>query len=296
MTGSALVVEVKRNSLDDGPGIRSVVFFKGCPLRCVWCQNPEALRPAPELQVLAGRCVGCGGCVAACPGRVAVSGEPAARCTACGRCVEPCRAGARRLVGTAYDIDDLAALLLRDEPFYRASGGGVTLSGGEPTMASAVAGLLAARLVERGVHVLLETCGCFAWEPFARDLLPHVSTIYFDLKIADTARHHEHTGRDNELILRNLRRLAGPEIAPRLLPRVPLVPGITDGEESLAAIAGLLLELRLPRVALLPYNPLWLPKRRALGLDLPYSHDGWMTTEQVERCRDVFRRAGLEVK
>lgn len=289
------VGEIKRNSLDDGPGIRSVVFFKGCPLRCVWCQNPEAISPAPQLQRLPERCLGCRACVEVCPEGVAgPGGPPADRCRACGRCVDACPAGARRIVGTDMDAAELAERLLRDEPFYRASGGGVTLSGGEPTRQPEPAGELAQRLAERGVHVLLETCGLYAPEPFERHLLPYLSEIYFDLKLADPELHRRYTGQSNRRILANLERLVE-RGRPPVLPRVPLIPGITAEPANLEALAELLVALGLPEVALLPYNPLWRPKRLALGLDLPYDHDAWMPADEIERCREVFRCVGLEV-
>jgi pyruvate formate lyase activating enzyme len=291
-----LVVDVKRNSLDDGPGIRSVVFFKGCPLRCMWCQNPESLVPRRELQRLPDRCVGCGACVLACargvarPGRDAQAGE----CALCEACVTACPAAARRVVGTAYGLDALVDKLLRDEPFYCRSGGGVTLSGGEPTMCLDYVAHLAERLAVRGVHVLVETCGHFDGERFVQELLPHLGAVFFDVKVADAEAHRRATGRDNRRIRENLALLV--RAAPRkLLVRVPLVPGITDIAGNLAAIAELLRGLGVPRVALLPYNPLWIPKRRALGLDLPYSHAEWMSAADVQRCAEPFLHAGIEV-
>lgn len=291
------IVDVRRNSLDDGPGIRSVVFFKGCPLRCTWCQNPETLSPGPQLQRLADRCSGCGRCVPACPHGVArpATEEPSSDdCVACGACVQPCASLARRIAGTVWDAHELLALLVRDEPFYRLSGGGVTLSGGEPTLFPDFAGGLAAGLAAKGVHVLVETCGRFQWESFERHLLAHLSTVYFDLKLADDAEHRLHTGRGNQRIHDNLRRLAE-HTELDLLPRVPLVPGITDSPANLSALASLLLDIGLQRVALLPYNPLWVPKRQGLGMGLPYDEREWMTAEHVARCEDVFAQAGLEV-
>ncbi len=291
-----LVVDIKRNSLDDGPGIRSVVFFKGCPLRCLWCQNPESLAPRRELQRLPDRCVGCGACVPACtrgvarPARDAQTGE----CALCEACVVACPAAARRIVGTAHGLEALVDKLLRDETFYRRSGGGVTLSGGEPTLHLDFVVRLARRLAERGVHVLVETCGHFDGERFVRELLPHLGLVYFDVKLADAEAHRRATGRDNGRIRENLGRLARSAPA-KLLPRVPLVPGITDREENLAALAALLRSLELPRVMLLPYNPLWIPKRKALGLDLPYSHAEWMSAADIRRCAGPFLAAGLEV-
>lgn len=291
------VVDVKRNSLDDGPGIRSVVFFKGCPLRCDWCQNPEALAPWPEVQRSADACLACGACVKACPvgrARPAAEAEPDVPCRTCAACVEACPSAARRIVGSAFGVDELAARLLRDETFYRRSGGGVTLSGGEPGLFPEFAGAVAAKLKARSVHVLLETCGQFSWAPFAQHLLPNVATVYFDLKIADPVRHLRHVGRGNDVIHGNFERLVAAGAAD-VLPRIPLVPGLTDDPENLKALAGLVRKVGLVRVALLPYNPLWVSKRSALGLGLPYQHADWMRAEEVARCEAVVAGEGLAV-
>jgi len=288
-----LIVDIKRNSLDDGPGIRSVVFFKGCTLRCVWCQNPETLSPLPEIQRDETRCIACGTCTAVCRqgvARNAMEKEDASRCILCGECVEACPSNARRIAGTEYSVDEVVELLLKDEPFYRHSGGGVTLSGGEPAMYPAFVGEVAARLREKGVHVLMETGGQFDFEQVEKHLLPHISTIYFDVKLADPEQHKQYVGPDNRRIQENLKRLVSFQ---DLLPRVPLIPGITDTDENLKSIAKLLADLGLTRVMLLPYNPLWLSKRRALGMDMPYSHDSFMSPEEIERCRGVFEKAGL---
>jgi len=294
-----LIADVKRNSLDDGPGIRSVVFFKGCPLRCSWCQNPETLSTRAEVQRSPELCTRCESCVTACPTHVARPGtdvQDATRCQRCGRCVDACPSGARRLVGTPAHVEDLAHLLALDAPFYRRSGGGVTLSGGEPTLHAGFAGRLAARLAEAQIPVLLETCGLFGWTSFERHLLPHVTTIYFDLKLADDQRHREATGHSNRRILSNLRRLV--DTGSELLVRVPLVPDITDDAENLTAIARHVRSLGLTRLALLPYNPLWIPKRQGLAAGaraLPYSHDRWLSDQDVARCADLVRGEGIEV-
>jgi len=296
-TKAPLIVDVKRSSLDDGPGIRSVVFFKGCPLRCVWCQNPETLSSKAEIQREPERCAACGACLPACPAnraRPAAEPEESGQCLLCGKCVDACPAAARRIAGQEHDLDQLLELLLRDEPFYRRSGGGVTLSGGEPAVKARWVGKLAAGLAERSVHVLLETAGHFAWEPFERHLLPHLSAVYFDLKLADDAAHRRHTGRGNKRIHETLRNLVATDLDD-LLPRVPLIPGITADTDNLMALAELLDELGLRRVALLPYNPLWIPKRTSLGLDLPYGHADWMPNEEVEGCREIFTSRDIEV-
>lgn len=170
----------------------------------------------------------------------------------------------------------------------------MTLSGGEPALFPVHSGRVARELRARDVHVLLETCGHFDWDGFAEHLLPHLSTIWFDLKLADPARHARSTGRSNALIHDNLRRLIAMGTV-ELLPRIPLVPGLTDDTDNLGALAAFVLDLGIRRVALLPYNPLWVPKRRALGLALDYAHGGWMSADELARCRDIVTDAGLEL-
>lgn len=298
-----LLLDLKRNSLDDGPGIRSVVFFKGCPLTCDWCQNPEAISTRAELQRDVAACDGCSGCLPACPqgvARPAALAEDRDSCQRCGACVDACPSAARRIAGQALSRKSVLAQLLLDEPFYRRSGGGVTLSGGEPTLFPDFAGDLAADLTRAGVHVLLETCGLFAYDRCAEVLLPHVSKIYFDLKLADPAAHQHHCGasrpgrdKDQPCIVENLERLvaAGHEV----LPRIPLVPGITDDPDNLEAIAMIIRRAGLQRVALLPYNPLWISKRRGIGMPLPYAHDAWMTPAELAACEQTIEAQGLEV-
>jgi pyruvate formate lyase activating enzyme len=291
------VADVKKNALDDGPGIRSVVFFKGCPLRCIWCQNPEALSNHRELQVTTKHCVACARCVSDCPwdnARPASEAQDRDDCRACGICSGSCPSGARRVVGAELEAEELIAILARDEPFYRRSGGGVTFSGGEPTQHMGFAAAVAAGLASRGIRVLLETCAQFPWEPFEADLLPHLDQIYVDVKLADPEEHRRHTGVDNCLIQANLARLAALD-GPLVLPRIPLVPGVTDGHDNLSAIARRLAELGFEQVALLAYNPLWLSKRDALGLEVEYVRDEWMDEGEIERCREPFRSAGLEI-
>jgi pyruvate formate lyase activating enzyme len=291
--GKPLVVDVKRNALDDGPGIRSVVFFKGCPLRCVWCQNPESLRADAELLRDEAACVGCGTCQPACPQALArPAAAPQTGCQACGACVDACPAAARRIAGEPLDPAALAASLLRDAPFYRRSGGGVTLSGGEPALFAERVGALAARLRAAGVHVLLETCGHFAWDPFADHLLPQLASVYFDLKISDPAAHQRWTGVGNAKIHANLSALSQTPV--EVLPRVALIPGLTDGDANLRALAERVVALGFERMALLPYNPTWLAKRRSLGLELPYAHQSWMSAEHIARCEATVAAAGLQ--
>lgn len=298
METSGLVFDVQRFSVDDGPGIRTTVFLKGCPLRCAWCQNPESLRPEPELDFDLGRCRSWGGCVAACPrGALGPDGARLSRerCDACGMCVPACPQGALRVVGRRVGVAELLEEVLRDAPFYAASGGGVTLSGGEPTLQMGFLGEFAGACRARGLGVGFQTCGAFRREALA----PHLALfefIHFDLKLMDAARHRALTGGDNRAILDNARWLAS--CGAPLLFRMPIVPGYTDGEDNLSQIAGFLRELGVSRIHLLRYHALGEAKLNRLGfplqpLGIPQADRG---PERTERAAVRLRLEGLEVR
>lgn len=274
----AVVFDVQRFSLHDGPGIRTVVFFKGCGLACVWCQNPEALRAAPELAYSADRCLaGCARCVEVCPEQALADHRAQrvdwARCTACGRCVEVCPSAALRTIGRTVGVEALLAEILRDAPFYAQSGGGVTFSGGEPVLHAAFLAGLLPRLARAGVHVALETSGHY---PFAllEPLLPWIDLVLYDVKAIDPARHRALTGHDNAAVHANLRRLLATGTPVQV--RMPVIPEHNADSEQIDATAAFLRGLGVATLALLPYNHLWEAKlptlgggRRPLGLRPP---------------------------
>ena len=298
-----LILEIKGNSLDDGPGIRSVVFFKGCPLDCSWCHNPESKRTVAEMSYDPAECVGCDACLDAC-GRGALSRDGAHfidrdRCDMCLECVEACPSGALSRVGKPMSVQEVAAEIEKDLPFFRTSGGGATMSGGEPTMFPSFLARLVGRLEEGGVGSIVETCGYYDAGAFERELLPLLDAVYFDLKIMDDEVHRRECGVSNERILENFERL-GRECARRgteLLPRVPLIPGVTATPANLRAIADFLKSCGAARVALLEYNPLWLEKSAKLGCTTRRAGEAamrsWMPREDVQECRRAM--AGLEV-
>ena len=278
-----LIVDIRRGSLEDGPGIRSVVFFKGCPLRCAFCHNPEAQQTGPELAFAVERCLRCGACAAACPLGAIDLDAPAridrARCDLCGRCAEACPAGALRLIGVWWPVDKLAEVLLRDLPFYRHSGGGVTLSGGECTMFPDYLEALGRTLKTHGIHLALETSGYFDYGAFERQILPYLDLILFDVKLLGPA---------HPTVADNLRRLlALGKLA--VLPRLPLIPGVTDSRERLAAIVDSLRRAGAREVSLLPYNPLGLAMYARLGKPTPALPQSFMTPEAERRVVETFR-------
>jgi pyruvate formate lyase activating enzyme len=263
----AVVFDVQRFSLHDGPGIRTVVFFKGCALACDWCHNPEALHAAPELAYYEEQCLeGCTRCEDVCPEGAILPRRSDrvdfARCTACGKCVEVCPGRALRLVGRHWTAPELLEEVLRDRPFYESSGGGVTLSGGEPVLHAAFLGELLPLLRAEGVHVALETCGAYPFDMLA-PLLPCIDLVLFDVKLVDAERHARHTGRENAGILHNLERLLCEEVPVEV--RMPVVPGRNDDDANVADTAALLARHGIGSLTLLPYNHLWEAKLPRLG-------------------------------
>lgn len=269
---SGRVFDVQRFSLHDGPGIRTVVFLKGCPLSCAWCANPESQQPGPQIAWFESRCAGCGRCVIACPqGAVSMDGgrvrthRPA--CTTCGECAAACSRGARRLMGRETTVDEVMAEVTRDAPFFRRSGGGVTFSGGEPLSQP---GFLrkALRACRRwGYHTAVETCGQARWEDL-REVADATDLFLYDIKVIDPRRHEALTGVRNNLILRNLEKLLA--LGADVTVRMPVVPGANDDGESLAALETFVASHpAIRRVELLPCHALGAHKYAALDLAPP---------------------------
>ena len=251
------IFDIRKYSIHDGPGIRTTVFFKGCPLVCLWCHNPEGQSPAPELIFREGRCIRCGACVAAC-GSGAV--EPVegrivtdrGLCTRCGDCLAVCCTGAREFAGREASVAEVMAEVERDLPFYEESGGGATFSGGEPLLQREFLLALLRACRDREIHAAVETCGYAQWEAID-SIRPFVDLFLYDLKMIDDAPHRRFSGVSNERILENLRLLSarGHEI----ILRVPVIPGINDDEENIRRTAELAASLpRLRRLDLLPYH------------------------------------------
>ena len=286
-----LIVEVKRDSREDGPGIRSVVFFKGCPLRCLFCQNPETQSPDLEIAFSERECIRCGKCAEACPqGAIDLQGPARLRrerCTLCGRCAEVCPGKGLRIIGIYYSPEALTEILLRDFSFYKHSGGGVTLSGGECTLYSDYLECLLKLLKANGVHIVLETSGYFDFNSFERKILPYLDLVYFDIKFADPRLHIEHTGRSNHPILENFWcLLKSGKVS--VQPRIPIIPGITATKANLASIVDFLCGVGAESVSLLPYNPMGLDMYSSLGRAAPPLPKRFMRPEEEEEICRLF--------
>jgi pyruvate formate lyase activating enzyme len=285
-----LIVDIKTGSAEDGPGIRSTVFFKGCPLHCTWCQNPEAIDSQVEIGFYPRHCIGCFDCEKICPEGCILKGQKEridrARCTRCGKCADVCPGQGLRRVGRYYEIDELLEILVRDRVFYEVSGGGVTLSGGEPTLWPDYAGNLLRRLKQEGIHTALQTCGYFAYDAFNEEMLPCLDLIMYDLKLINSEDHLRWTGHDNQVILRNFTRLLDGPV--RMIPRIPLIPGFTASEENLEGISSFLKNNGVRRCSLLPYNPLGLSKWENLGKNKPCLPETRMEKSQQETCHRIY--------
>ncbi|MGA2111089.1 MAG: glycyl-radical enzyme activating protein [Anaerolineales bacterium] len=290
------VFDIRRYSIHDGPGIRTTVFLKGCPLRCAWCHNPEGQEPGPQMVYRPERCLFCRACLVACPeGAITWDGagpllDPA-RCTLCGACVAECYAEARECLGREMTVEEVMAVVSRDQPFYDQSGGGVTFSGGEPLLQADFVFALLQACRSSGIHTALDTCGFAPWETLDR-LRGLVDLFLFDLKLADEVRHRELTGASNSLILRNLRSLSACGAA--ILLRIPVVPGVNEDPGEVRSIAALVASLPTPpMVELLPYHAIGRHKYELLGRAYTLADTQPPSAQTMQEIGGVFRQFGL---
>ena len=311
MSISEVVFNIQRFSLHDGPGIRTTVFLKGCAMHCFWCHNPEGQHPAPELRYYAERCIACGQCVLACPNhahelRNGVHVFLREACQVSGACVETCYPQALQLEGRYMTVQQVLEEVLRDKAFYENSGGGVTLSGGEPALAREFASELLRRCKDKGLHTAIETCGEYEWTSL-QALLPVTDLIMMDLKQMTPEKHRTATGQWNDRILANARQLAMTDKP--IIFRTPVVPGVNDSAEEIGQIASFVLELIESRkrtvskgngaafikYELLAFHKMASGKYPSLGLEYKASSLDPPSKEKMSELVNAVQERGVEV-
>lgn len=265
------IFDVQRFTVHDGPGIRTAIFMKGCPLRCPWCQNPESIRREPQIAYFPTFCIGCTNCVKVCKNKAIRSSGKAliekinlTLCDHCGLCAKACNAGALRLIGRTVTAEEVCDIVMQDVLFYRNSGGGVTFTGGEPTYQPEFLQAAAKACKKQGLHLVIETCGLFSWDALA-ETLDVFDMIYLDIKHPESDKHMAVIGESNTVILENARRIDGLNKPIRI--RIPLIPGFNDSIEAFGAIVRFAAGLtNLERIQLLPYHKFGVSKFERIGL------------------------------
>ncbi|MCF8033190.1 MAG: glycyl-radical enzyme activating protein [Desulfarculaceae bacterium] len=304
-SGRPLIIDIKGNSLDDGPGTRSVVFMKGCPLNCAWCQNPESKKIAPELWFETDKCVSSGECVPACPEGALGPGDPLVidrdKCTLCFDCVAACPSTALRRVGQDMTVEQVVAKIAPYKPFFDTTGGGVTLSGGEPTLFMEFTSQLLQALKQEGIPTLVETAGLFNFDAFAELVLPYCDIIYMDIKLIDPELHKRWCGVDNTRIKENFIRLHQMAASGgfSIKPRTPLIPGLTDTDQLMADLAGFYLAHGVKLAALEKNNPIWFDKSEKVGVEPDFAPDdparGFYDNERYALIKKYFEDQGITI-
>ena len=290
------VFDIHRFSIHDGPGIRTTIFLKGCPLSCVWCHNPESQSTKPEKIVRVSRCIKCGACVEVCPVHgISINDSRVvtdlSRCTVCGTCVEVCATEASEIVGEETSAADLAQLIQRDRIFYDESGGGVTFSGGEPLVQVKFLQTVMASVHTMGIQTALDTCGYAHWEAFLK-VLPFTDLILFDIKVLDDQKHKQFTGVSNQLILDNLQKLN--QQGKKIWLRFPVIPEINDDMDNLNAIIDLAkMYSHIERLSLLPYHKAAVKKYEGFGLNYCLDDIESPSETRMDELAGWFQQSGL---
>lgn len=285
------IFNIQRYSIHDGPGIRTTVFFKGCPLKCLWCHNPESQNFSKELIKYKDRCINCGYCIKACKMNALENKE---NCILCENCCEECPTNSRVILGKEMTINEILKEVEKDRVFYDQSKGGVTLSGGEPLSQGEFLINLAKELKARNIHITIDTSGYAPWEHIEK-LLPYVDLFLYDLKIINDEKHKLYTGVSNKIIIDNLRKLA--KAGADIYIRIPIIPTVNDGDEDIKGFLQLLKEIGgFKYINLLPYHNISTEKYKRLNLEYQITDIKEPTVEDLENIKNTFERHGFKVK
>jgi len=292
------IARIERFMLHDGPGIRTVIFLKGCPLRCLWCSSPQTWEK--ELQIIwkKDKCIGCNRCIEVCPQQaIVMSGEGKKviyeKCTKCGKCIDNCPIGALEYDGAIFSVEEAIKEVLKDEIFYRRSGGGITLSGGEPTYQFQFSKSLLMQLKKKGIHTAVESCGFVKWERF-KEVLKYVDTLLIDIKHMDSQKHRLFTGKSNVQILENIK-LAKKNDLCEILIRYPVIPAYNDSMDNIKSMINFMKETGLEKIDIFPFHKLGEHEYEELGREYPMKNIEVPSEERIEEIKEYFRTKGIKV-
>lgn len=295
---TAFIFDIRKYSIHDGPGIRTTVFFKGCPLVCSWCHNPEGQSPTLEVMYHENRCIRCGACVEECtqqaikmdPNSVVTNFE---ECIVCGTCTEFCYSEAREIIGKEMTVEEVMTEIEKDIPFYEESNGGVTFSGGEPLLQKDFLFELLKLCKLKNIHTAIDTCGYTKWDTI-NEVSKSVDLFLYDLKIIDDHKHKSFTGVSNKIILENLKKLLS--LGCKVSIRIPIIPAFNDDEKSIKEISDYVTSLpNVNGVSILPYHHMAMEKYKRLNKNYDLNDKKEFSKEELNRIENVFQKHGLNV-
>jgi pyruvate formate lyase activating enzyme len=295
---TANIFNIQKFSVHDGPGIRTTVFFKGCPLKCMWCHNPESQNITTQILYDRDKCVLCGTCEKICPKKAIkiennILTTDEAKCDCCGQCVIYCIQGARQIAGKEYTVDEVVKEVLKDRVFYEKSNGGVTLSGGEPLIHIDFVEELLKKLKDNNIHTAVDTCGAVSFDNLKR-AARYTDVFLYDIKLMDDEKHLEFTGMSNKLILDNLKKLS--EIHKNINIRMPIIEGVNGNEEHIIETIRFIEGLNISKVNLLPYHDIAKHKYKKLGKVYEDDRMSKPSNEKMQKFKEMFENKGYKAK